>query len=160
MNIFFCNNIENDIKIYFAVLLGVFSLTKVQGKIQGKKIPSVIKKLNKALGLEKNSEKVWDILSISDNAANIAKYHPNETSKWLCRCCTKYLPQISYHEKYQWIWSIKLLSIKSTGCGSHFQNPANFKILKVPVLVFRQTIPQKKAVIWSPKSDPPCRKKH
>ena len=81
MNIFFCNNIENDIEIYFAVLLGVFSLTKVQGKIQGKKIPSVIKKLNKALGLEKNSEKMWDILSISDNAANIAKYHPNETSK-------------------------------------------------------------------------------
>ena len=77
MNIFFCNNIENDIEIYFAVLLGVFSLTKVQGK----KIPSIIKKLNKALGLEKNSEKVWDILSISDNAANIAKYHPNETSK-------------------------------------------------------------------------------
>ena len=85
----------------FAVLLGVFSLTKVKGKIQGKKIPSIIKKLNKALGLERNSEKVWDILSISDNAANIAKYHPNETSKWLCRCCTKYLPQISYHEKYQ-----------------------------------------------------------
>ena len=81
MNLFLRNNIENNIEIYFAVLLGVFSLTKVKGKIQGKKIPSVIKKLNKALGLEKNSEKVWDILSISDNAANIAKYHPNETSK-------------------------------------------------------------------------------
>ena len=82
MDLLLCNNVENDIEIYFAVLLGVFSLTKVQGKVRGKNIPWIIKKLNKALGLERNSEKVWDILSISDNAAKIERYHPNETSKW------------------------------------------------------------------------------
>ena len=66
---------------YLAVILGVFSLTKVEGKNQGKKIPWIIKQLNKALGLGRNSKKVWDILSISENTANIEKYHPDETSK-------------------------------------------------------------------------------
>ena len=73
---FTVRNMENYIKIYFAVSLGVFSLTNVQGKIRGKKIPWIIKKLNRALGLKRNSEKVWDILSISENAAKIEKYHP------------------------------------------------------------------------------------
>ena len=72
---------ENYIKIYFAVSLGVFYLTNVQGKIRGKKIPWIIKKLNRALGLKRNSEKVWDILSISENAAEIEKHHP-KPSKW------------------------------------------------------------------------------
>jgi hypothetical protein len=70
-----------EIEICLAVSLGVFSLTEVQGKVRGKKIPWVIKKLNKALGLGRKSKKVWDILSISDNTANIKKYHPEEKSK-------------------------------------------------------------------------------
>ena len=56
-------------------------MTKIQGKSQGKKIPWIIKKLNRALGLKRNSEKVWDILSISKNSANIEKYHPTEQKK-------------------------------------------------------------------------------
>ena len=67
--------------IFFSVSLEFFSLTKVQGKIRGKKNPWIIRKLNKALGLRTKSKKVWDILSISDNTANIEKYHPDETSK-------------------------------------------------------------------------------
>ena len=35
---------------------------------------------------------------------------------------------------------------KNTGCGSHFENPTNFKILKKPLLVKKQTIPQQKAL--------------
>ena len=56
-------------------------MTEVQGKVRGKKIPWIIKKLNKALGLGRKSKKVWDILSISDNTANIKKHHPEEKSK-------------------------------------------------------------------------------
>ena len=33
-----------------------------------------------------------------------------------------------------------------TGCGSHFENPTNFKILTEPLLVQKQTIPQQKAL--------------
>ena len=69
-----------DRVIFFPVLLGVFSVTQLHGKVRDKKIPWIIKKLNKALGLERKSKKVWDILSISENVANIKKYHP-ETSK-------------------------------------------------------------------------------
>ena len=54
---------------------------------QGKKVPKVIKSLNKALGLPSKSKVVWDILSIDDvinevedNSAKIEKYHPNTTS--------------------------------------------------------------------------------
>ena len=40
--------------------------------------------------------------------------------------------------------------------GSRFQNSTNFKILKEPLLVEKQTIPQQKALdlsfIWHPKS--------
>ena len=75
------NNIECDNEIFFSVSLGFFSLTKVQGKIRGKKNPWIIRQLSKALGLGRKSKKVWDILSISDNTANIKKYHPDETSK-------------------------------------------------------------------------------
>ena len=78
---FTTNTIECDIEINFSVLLGVFSVTQVHGKVQGKKIPWIIKQLNKALGLGHKSKKVWDILSISENAANIKKYHPDKTSK-------------------------------------------------------------------------------
>ena len=72
-------NVEYDIEIFFPVLLGVFSVTQVLGKVQGKKNPWIIRQLNKALGLGRKSKKVWDILSISDNTANIKKYHPPET---------------------------------------------------------------------------------
>ena len=34
----------------------------------------------------------------------------------------------------------------TTGCGSHFENLTNFKILKEPLLVLKQTIHQKKAL--------------
>ena len=54
---------------------------------QGKKVPKVIKSLNKALGLPAKSKVVWDILEIEgidneveDNAAKIELYHPNTTS--------------------------------------------------------------------------------
>ena len=76
-----CIEYDTGIKICLAVSLGVFSLTKVEGKIGRKKNPWIIRKLNKALGLGRKSKKVWDILSISDNTANIEKYHPHETSK-------------------------------------------------------------------------------
>ena len=33
-----------------------------------------------------------------------------------------------------------------TGCGSHFENPTNFKILKEPLLVQKQTLHQQKAL--------------
>ena len=65
------------LNFFCSVLLGVFSVTQVLGK----KNPWIIKRLNKALGLGRNSKKVWDILSISENTANIKKYHPDETSK-------------------------------------------------------------------------------
>ena len=75
--------IEYDNEIFFPVLLGVFSVTQVLGKVQGKKNPWIIRQLNKALGLGRKSKKVWDILSISENTANIKKYHPDadETCK-------------------------------------------------------------------------------
>ena len=38
---------------------------------QAKKVPKVIKKLNKALGLSAKSEVVWDILSIDDIADEV-----------------------------------------------------------------------------------------
>ena len=54
---------------------------------QGKKVPNVIKSLNKALGLPSKSKVVWDILNIEgidneveDVAAKVEKYHPNTTS--------------------------------------------------------------------------------
>jgi hypothetical protein len=73
--------IRYDIVFNFAVSLGLFSSNKVSGKIGAKKNPWIIRKLNKALGLGRKSKKVWDILSISDNTANIKKYHPEEKSK-------------------------------------------------------------------------------
>ena len=74
--------IRYDSEIYFSVSLGVFSSNKVQGNIGVKKNPWIIRQLNKALGLGRKSKKVWDILFISDNTANIEKYHPHETSKF------------------------------------------------------------------------------
>ena len=59
---------------------------------QAKKVPKVIKSLNKALGLSAKSKVLWDILQtdilyiddvineVEDNAAKIEKYHPNTTS--------------------------------------------------------------------------------
>ena len=38
------------------------------------------------------------------------------------------------------------ISCRYTGCGSHFENPTNFKILTEPLLVQKQTIPQQKAL--------------
>ena len=60
-------NSEHDIEIYVTVSVGVFFSTKVQGR----KIPGFIKKLNKFLGLPPKSEQVMDILSISDLKTNI-----------------------------------------------------------------------------------------
>ena len=64
-------------------------------KVEGKKVPGFIKKFNKYLGLPSKSDKILDILKISGNEekinnnegnieknmADIAKYHPDETSK-------------------------------------------------------------------------------
>ena len=84
-------NIEFETQIGLAVSLGVFSLAT---KVDGKKIPGFIKKFNKFLGLPSKSDKILDILKISGieeqinnnegnigkNMADIAKYHPEETS--------------------------------------------------------------------------------
>ena len=89
---FSLNIIEYDIKIPFSVSLGVFSLAT---KVGGKKVPGFIKKFNKFLGLPSKSDKILDILKISGNEekinnnegnieknmADIAKYHPDETSR-------------------------------------------------------------------------------
>ena len=59
----------------------------INSNVGAKKVPKVIKSLNKALGLPNKSKVVWDILSIADintkveeNAADIAYYHPNTTT--------------------------------------------------------------------------------
>ena len=49
------------IRIGYAVLLDVFSLAT---KIDGKKVPDFIKKLNKFLGLPSKSDSILDILKI------------------------------------------------------------------------------------------------
>ena len=56
--------------------------------IEGKKVPGFIKKFNKFLGLPSKSNRILDILkingneeNIAKNMADIAKYHPDETSK-------------------------------------------------------------------------------
>ena len=41
---------------------------------------------------------------------------------------------------------MRILERVCTGCGSHFENPTNFKIVKEPLLVQKQTIPQQKAL--------------
>ena len=40
-------------------------------RVRAHKIPKLIKKLNKALGLKPNSEKIWDILFVSDLKDNM-----------------------------------------------------------------------------------------
>ena len=67
--------------------LAVFLVTFMALSCQGKKVPKVIKSLNKALGLPSKSKVVWDILNIEgidneveDVAAKVDKYHPNTTS--------------------------------------------------------------------------------
>ena len=64
-------------------------------KVEGKKVPGFIKKFNKFLGLPSKSNRILDILKISGieekinnnegniekNMADIAEYHPDETSK-------------------------------------------------------------------------------
>ena len=65
--------IEYSIEIYLAVSLVVFLLTRVQGK----KIPGIIKKLNKAFGLNAKSEKLWDILLVSDLKENMTDMAAN-----------------------------------------------------------------------------------
>ena len=78
--------------------MGVFFLTT---NVEGKKVPSFIKKFNKFLGLPPKSDRILDILLISDNVANInnnegniaknmvdiRKYHPDEKSKLPKTCC-------------------------------------------------------------------------
>ena len=64
---------EYDIKVCLPVFFEVFSLNKVQGR----KIPGFIKKLNRALGLPSKSERVWDILFISDLKLNVTENAEN-----------------------------------------------------------------------------------
>ena len=103
-------NIEIQSQIGLAVSLGVFSLAT---KVEGKKVPGFIKKFNKFLGLPPKSDRILDILFISDNVANInnnegniaknmadiRKYHPDETSK-LHKTCS-FASNNSNHEKYR-----------------------------------------------------------
>ena len=44
---------------------------------------------------------------------------------------------------YIWYTGVAIIP---TGCGSHFENPSNFKILTEPLLVQKQTIHQQKAL--------------
>ena len=46
-------------------------------KVQGRKIPGFIKKLNRALGLPSKSERVWDIFLISDLKVNVTENAEN-----------------------------------------------------------------------------------
>ena len=46
-------------------------------RVQGKKIPGIIKKLNKAFGLNGKSEKLWDILLVSDLKENMTDMAAN-----------------------------------------------------------------------------------
>ena len=39
----------------------------------GHKIPKIIKKLNKAVGLPKNSKDFWNIIDVANNTADIGK---------------------------------------------------------------------------------------
>ena len=62
---------------------------------KGKKIPKEIKKINKALDLPPKSTFMWDLLSIYEmkedilkNKADIAKYHPNTTTKTITTTTT------------------------------------------------------------------------
>ena len=59
---------------------------------QGRKVPKLLQKINKGLGLPKKSEVLWDILSIADinatveeNVADIAFYHPTITPIFSCK---------------------------------------------------------------------------
>ena len=51
-------------------------------------------------------------------------------------------PKLAYHSTL----SSSSISNKCTGCASHFENLTNFKIVKEPLLVLKQTIPQQKAL--------------
>jgi len=51
----------------------------------GRKVPNLIKKINKALGLPKNSEFLWDIQSIANNTNNIANLEDRVDQ--LDECC-------------------------------------------------------------------------
>ena len=73
-------------------------------KVEGKKVPSFIRKFNKFLGLPPKSDRILDILKISGNEehiaknmADIAEYHPDETSK-LNKMC-KSIRQNVYNNK-------------------------------------------------------------
>ena len=75
--------------ICFTVLWVIF----INSNVGAKKVPKVIKNLNKALGLPNKSKVVWDILSVADintkveeNAADIAYYHPNTTATPIYSC--------------------------------------------------------------------------
>ena len=59
-----------DNGIYLAISAGGF-------QVQGRGIPRRIKKLNKSLGLDKNSEVVWDILSISNLTSGLSDVKVN-----------------------------------------------------------------------------------
>ena len=67
--------------------LAVFLVTFMALSCQGKKVPKVIKSLNKFLGVPAKSKVVLDILNIEgidneveDVAAKVDFYHPNTTS--------------------------------------------------------------------------------
>jgi hypothetical protein len=64
----------------------------INSNVGAKKVPKVIKSLNKALGLPNKSMVVWDILSVADintkveeNAADIAFYHPTIRPIFSCK---------------------------------------------------------------------------
>jgi len=66
------------------ISIGVLSLTTIQSR----KIPGIIKKINKALGLSPKSEQLWDILpTITDNSADITNLKSCQT-RWTINCDT------------------------------------------------------------------------
>ena len=52
-----------------------------------------------------------------------------------------------HHKGFLYVYLITYCKVvSSTRCGSHFENPTNFKILKEPLLVQKQTLHQQKAL--------------
>ena len=118
-------------------------------KVEGKKVPGFIKKFNKFLGLPSKSDKILDILKISGieekinnnkgniekNMADIAEYHPDETSK-LNKMCN-------------YIWQnvcINRMSIKKVQSTKHYINMKSKVILLQLLHVFQPVqLPQQPA---------------
>ena len=55
----------------------------------GRQVKKLIKRINKAMGLPKNSEVLWDILSIANNTKDIKDLKEKVDQLEDCCSCTK-----------------------------------------------------------------------